>query len=368
MAGGGGGGGEKTEKATPRKLKKARSDGNIGNTPELGAWFGLLIATFLLPGVFKSLMDVAEQSFLQVGTIIQTPDTGRAMAMTMTSLRDGMLKVLPLALVMGGVAIVGVAAQGGIHPAPKLLKPKFSRMNPLSGIKRMFGPHGLWQLAKSLFKTIALGVVVWLSVKGLVPTLYGSGSMPLSSIIAVGVSTALNVLRASAVVGVLLSFADFAVVRRRNQKSLKMTKEEVKEEFKSSEGDPHTKSARRSRALAMARNRMMKDVPTADVVLVNPTHVAVALKYEPTKGAPRVVAKGADNIAAKIREIAEANRVPMVRDVPLARTLYQSVEIGQEVPPDLYKAVATVLAFIMTLKRRGSAAGTHEVRPLVPAR
>jgi flagellar biosynthetic protein FlhB len=164
-----------------------------------------------------------------------------------------------------------------------------------------------------------------------------------------------------------MAFADFAVVRRRNSKSLKMTKEEVKEEHKSAEGDPHTKSQRRSRALAMARNRMLRDVPSADVVLVNPTHVAVALKYDPAKGAPRVVAKGADNIAAKIREVAEKNRVPMVRDVTLARTLYGSVEIGQEIPPDLYKAVATVLAFIMTLKKRGSVAGTHEIRPLTPS-
>jgi flagellar biosynthetic protein FlhB len=117
----------------------------------------------------------------------------------------------------------------------------------------------------------------------------------------------------------------------------------------------------------MARNRMMRDIPTADVVLVNPTHVAVALKYEPSKGAPRVIAKGADNIAAKIREIAEAYRIPMVRDVALARTLYGSVEIGQEIPPDLYKAVAMVLAFIMTLKKRGSIAGTHEIRPLRPS-
>jgi flagellar biosynthetic protein FlhB len=117
----------------------------------------------------------------------------------------------------------------------------------------------------------------------------------------------------------------------------------------------------------MARNRMMADVPSADVVVVNPTHVAVALRYDPKRGAPRVVAKGGDHLAAKIREIAERNRIPMVRDVPLARTLYSTVEVGQEIPPDLYKAVATVLAFIMTLRKRGSTAGVHTVRPLVPA-
>ncbi len=145
-----------------------------------------------------------------------------------------------------------------------------------------------------------------------------------------------------------------------------MTKQEVKDEFKNAEGDPHIKGQRRARALAMARNRMLADIRHADVVVVNPTHVAVALRYEPKRGAPRVVAKGGDHLAAKIRELADKHRVPMVRDVALARTLYQSVEIGQEIPPELYKAVATVLAFIMTLRKRGSVMGTHTVRTLAP--
>ncbi len=363
-----GSGGEKTEKATPKKLKKARSEGQIGNSPELGAWCGMLAASFILPGMFSAMMGVVAKCLLQVGDIIQNPDINSAMKLTTRSIIEGMVKVLPLALAMGGIAVASVAAaQGGITLAPKLLKPKFNRMNPLQGIKRMFGPQGLWQLIKALSKTAVLGVVVYMSVRGMIPTLYGSGALPLTSVIGIGVNTALSVLRIASVTGVILALFDFAVVRRRTTKHLKMTKEEVKEEFKSSEGDPHIKSQRRSRALAMARNRMLQDVATADVVLVNPTHVAVALKYEPAKGAPRVVAKGADNIATKIREIAEQNRVPMVRDIPLARTVYKSCEIGQEVPPDLYKAIATVLAFIMTLKKRGSAAGTHEVRPLRPA-
>jgi flagellar biosynthetic protein FlhB len=145
-----------------------------------------------------------------------------------------------------------------------------------------------------------------------------------------------------------------------------MTKQEVKEEYKSNEGDPRLRGMRRARQLAMARSRMMGEVAKADVVVVNPTHVAVALRYDPVRGAPRVVAKGADHTAARIRAMAEEHRVPMVRDVPLARTLYQTCELGQEIPPELYTAVATVLAFIMTLKKRGSAAGVHTVRTLAP--
>jgi flagellar biosynthetic protein FlhB len=228
----------------------------------------------------------------------------------------------------------------------------------------MFGAHGWWQLAKSLGKSAALGAVVWLSVRSLIPQLAGAGALPLSVLVHTGVATALRLLRFAAVAGLLLALVDAAVVRRRNNKQLKMTKQEVKDEFRNSEGDPQVRMARRSRQLAMRRNRMIADVAKADVVLVNPTHVAVALRYDPGRGAPRVIAKGADHAAARIRAVADRHRVPMVADVTLARTLYAACEVGQEIPPDLYRAVAIVLAFIMTLKKRGSAAGVHTVRAL----
>jgi flagellar biosynthetic protein FlhB len=182
-------------------------------------------------------------------------------------------------------------------------------------------------------------------------------------VLATTVAAALRLVRLGAGAGLMLACVDIAVVRRRNNKQLKMTKQEVKEEMKSSDGDPLLRGALRSRALAISRNRMMADVPTADVVIVNPTHVAVALRYDPARGAPRVVAKGGDHVAARIRELAERSRVPMVADIPLARTLYQTCEIGQEIPADLYQGVATVLAFVMRLKRRGSAAGIHRMQP-----
>jgi len=361
---GGGSGGDRTEKATPKRRKKARHDGQIGNTPEVGAWLGMLAASFVVPHVASSLMDASTEALVRVGAVIHTPDTGEAISVATDAMSQAFHAVLPMALLIALVGVVSAVAQGGFWFAPKLLKPQFKRLNPLSGLKRMFGPHGAWALVKALLKTTALGVVVYISVRRLIPTVYGSGSLPLSSLMQICVSTALNVLRYAAVAGLLMAGADYAVVRRRNNKQLKMTKQEIKDEYKSAEGDPHVRGMRRARALAMARNRMMADVPTADVVVVNPTHVAVALRYDPARGAPRVVAKGADQVAARIRALAEANRVPMVRDIPLARTLHKSCEIGQEIPPDLYKAVATVLAFIMTLKRRGSVAGMHTVRNL----
>jgi flagellar biosynthetic protein FlhB len=305
---------------------------------------------------------------VQGAAVIKHPDTHRAGALARWTAGAALKGLLPLGVVVAVVSVAAVAGQGGLNIAPAALKPKFSRLNPLSGLKRMFGPHGWWTLAKALMKTIALGVVVWLSVRSLVPQLFGAGAQPLAISIRTGTTAALRVLRIAACAGLLLAFADVVVVRRRNDKQLKMTKQEVKDEFRNSEGDPQVRMARRSRQLAMRRNRMIADVAKADVVLVNPTHVAVALKYEPARGAPRVLAKGGDHAAARIRAAAEKHRVPMVADVGLARALYASCEVGREIPPDLYRAVAIVLAFIMTLKRRGSAAGVHTVRPLPAAR
>ncbi|MEO7262371.1 MAG: EscU/YscU/HrcU family type III secretion system export apparatus switch protein [Jatrophihabitantaceae bacterium] len=355
--------GEKTEKATPRKLKKARRDGQVGHTPEVGSWLSVLAATFVLPSVASSLMDNARTTFLQVTSIIDTPDTGRALALTRRALIDAVIGTAPLAVLILLTSVASAAVQGGIWVAPKLLAPKLTRLNPLSGFKRMFGPQGVWQLLKSLSKLAVLSAVTYYSVRQLVPALMSSGSLPLASVLDTTIEAALRLVRMGAGAGLLLAFVDIAVVRKRNNKQLKMTKHEVKEEMKSSDGDPLLRGAQRSRALAISRNRMMADIPSADVVIVNPTHVAVALRYDPARGAPRVVAKGGDHVAARIRELAERSRVPMVQDIALARTLYQTCEIGQEIPADLYQGVATVLAFVMRLKRRGSAAGTHRMQP-----
>jgi flagellar biosynthetic protein FlhB len=354
--------GEKTEKATPRKIKKARREGQIGHSPELGSWLSVMAASFVLPGVAKSLMGIAQTCLVEVAATIQNPDTGRAIAMTRSAMTDAALATAPLAILVLFTSVVSAAGQGGIWLAPKLWVPKIDRLNPLKGIKRMFGPHGGWMLVKSLAKLAVLAAVTYLSVRQLVPTLMSSGSLPLSAVLQSASAAALRLIRLGAAAGLAMAVADIVVVRRRNNKQLKMTKHEIKEEIRSSDGDPLLRGAMRSRALAMSRNRMMADVPFADVVVVNPTHVAVALKYDPAKGAPRVVAKGADHLAARIRELAERSRVPMVSDIPLARTLYSACDIGQEIPADLYQGVATVLAFVMRLKRKGSAAGLHRLQ------
>jgi flagellar biosynthesis protein FlhB len=185
------------------------------------------------------------------------------------------------------------------------------------------------------------------------------GLVPMAVVLEVLGDHALALIRNVAVAGVVLAAADYLVQRHRVGKQTKMSKDDVKQEHKQSEGDPQLKGAIRSRQLAASRNRMMADIPTADVVLVNPTHVAVALRYDPDKGAPRVVARGAGVIAAAIRERAGEARVPLVRDVPLARALYSSTTVGQEIPAELFAAVAQVLAFVISRRSRGQRGGEH---------
>jgi flagellar biosynthesis protein FlhB len=200
-------------------------------------------------------------------------------------------------------------------------------------------------------------------IQGMIPVLLGAGRLPLSQLLSTASAGTTSVLRAGVVAGLLLSLMDVLVIMKRNRKKNRMTRYEVQQESKQTEGDPWVKGARRSKQIQMSRNRMIADVAQADVVLVNPTHVAVALSYQQGTGAPRVVAKGAGPTAARIRSLASEARVPLVEDVPLARSLYRACEIGQEIPPELFTAVARILAFVMRLRSRGQHAGMH--RPAV---
>jgi flagellar biosynthetic protein FlhB len=351
--------GEKTEQPTPQRLKKAKREGQIGRSQDVGAWFGMLAASIMLPKTLGAAVDHARELIEQVPQVIADPEPVRALALLRQAAMGIAWAVLPLAATLMAVGIAAAGAQGGIRVATKLFVPKFSRLNPLPGIKRMVGPQALWELIKALVKTSVLAAVLYTTTKDKIPTLMTAGQLPLGSLLAVVKDAVLALVRAAAVAGIVMAAADYFVVRRCTNKQLRMTKEEVKQEYKNSEGDPHVKAQIRSRQMQMARNRQMADVPTADVVLVNPTHVAVALRYEPTKGAPRVIAKGQGEVARKIRELALEHRVPMVQDVPLARALHESCEIGAEISAEFYGAVAKVLAFVMSLKARGSAAGLH---------
>jgi flagellar biosynthetic protein FlhB len=352
-------GGEKTEKPTPQRLKKARKEGQIPRTQELGTWAGAAVASALLPMVVRNAYDETQALFLQINDVASEPEASKLFALLGQALSAFMWTLLPLAVGLMVVGVAASAAQGGVSIATKGMKPTLKKLNPFPGMKRMFGTHGLWEAIKALIKTAALATVVLTTSSRAQELVSASGALPLSAVTATFADSAVMMFRVVAVTGLAIALADYIVVRAKTMKQLKMSKYEIQQEHKQSEGDPHMKAHRRSVQMSMSRNRMMAEVATADVLLVNPVHVAVALKYEAVRGAPRVVAKGAGEVAAKLREKAAEARVPLVQDIPLARALHASCEIGQEVPPQLFTAVARVLAFVMHLSARGVRGGFH---------
>jgi flagellar biosynthetic protein FlhB len=351
--------GEKTEKPTEQRKRQARKDGTIARTPDVGTWGGMLVASILLPMVAGRIMQTGQQLWFTSLSVITDPDPVRALIIFKSAMKAAAIAIAPLSVGLFVFGIVASGVQGGLRPASKLFKPDFKRLNPWKGAKKNFGGAALWEAAKALIKTVVLATVVYYSMRRVVPELLASTAMPVGTLISTIGGALISILRAAAAAGLVLAVADYAMVRRRVNKQLMMTKQEVKEEHKRSEGDPHMKGLIRSRQLEMARQRMMSALLKSDVVLVNPTHVAVALRYEPAKGAPRVVARGAGIIAQKIREKAVEHRIPMVQDVALARALYQACDLGDEIPVEFFTAVARVLAFVMMLKSKGSAAGLH---------
>jgi flagellar biosynthetic protein FlhB len=352
-------GGEKTEKPTPQRLKKARKEGQIPRTQELGTWLGVATASVMLPMLVETAFEEVQRLFVQVGAVAKHPEPAALSALMGQALMAFMTTVLPTAVAMMVVGTVAAAAQGGVTFATKSMKPTLKKLNPFPGIKRMFGTQGLWEAVKALIKTAALAVVVVVTSDKAQALVSSAGSLSLSAVADVFTDSAILMFRVVAVTGLVIAVADYVIVRMKMMKKLKMSKYEIQKEYKQSEGDPHVKGHRRSIQIAMSRNRMMSEVAEADVLLVNPVHVAVALKYEAAKGAPRVVAKGSGEVAAKLRERAMEARVPLVQDIPLARALHASCDIGQEVPAQLFTAVARVLAFVMHLGSRGVKGGFH---------
>src|SRR3954468_15641131 len=319
-------GGEKTEKPTPQRLKKARKEGQIPRTQELGTWLGAAAASVLLPMLVGNAFDAVRELFVQVGVIANDPEPATLSRLLGQALTAFLTTVLPMALGMMLVGTLASAAQGGVTFATKGMKPTLQKLNPFPGMKRMFGTHGVWEAVKAVIKTAALTVVIVTTSDDAKELVSASGALPLSEVTRVFTGSAVSMFRVVGLTGLAIAIADYLVVRHQTMKKLRMSQYEIKQEHKQSEGDPHVKAQRRSTQMAMARNRMMSEVADADVLLVNPTHVAVALKYDPQKGAPRVIAKGAGEVAARLRARAEECRVPMVQDIPQARALHSSCD------------------------------------------
>ncbi len=355
----GSGGEERNEAPTPKKVKDSRKEGKFGRSPDLGAWVGVAAAVSLMPMMLEGGRDRLVPMYQVLEEVMDHPEPSQVMDALVTGFAVVPVLLAPIAAVTVVVAIATAAAQGGLHLATKAAKPNFKKLNVLKGIKQMVSFTSLWNGLKALLKTTVIGFALWLTVSTLGPSLIAAGSMSLDVITERVAGGLANLIRTAVVAGLALAALDVVVTKRKSLKEIRMTRQEVKDEHKSSEGNPLIKGAIRQKQRAMSRNRMMAAIADADVVMVNPTHVAVALKYESGKGAPTVVAKGAGHIATKIREKAAEHGVPMVADVPLARALHAACEVDQEVPADLYVSVAQVLAFVMALRQRGAAKGMH---------
>ena len=355
---------EKTEKPTPKKIKESRKEGQVPRTQEFGGWGSLLVVAVSMKWLVTYGVEKIQELLVQSTALAANATAADALRM----LGEGFKLMLVMSVALGSlimlIGVVAGAAQGGIHLATKLPKPKLNRLDPIKGAKRVFGVHALWEGAKTLIKSSVVAFFVWRAVEDMIPLL--GGLVPLHTALQLVTEHVLGLMRNVAMAGLVAAAADYMVQRRKIGKQIKMTKKDVKDEHKQAEGDPLIKQALRSRQLATSRNRMIADVPQADVVLVNPVHVAVALSYDAEKGAPRVVAKGAGAVAARIRAVAEDSRVPLVEDIPLARALHASCEVGHEIPVQLFEAVAQVLAFVLSRRRQGATAGRYRT-PRDPA-
>lgn len=348
---------DKTEAPTPKRKREARKEGQIAKSTELAMWLQMLAASIALKltmGIaYEGLRDVT----LDIQTISEDPDPLVAIGLLGRGMGVAVAAVIPLALIMAAIGVVASLSQTGLVLATKAVQPKFSKANPIKGIQRLVKPQGLWQGAKAATKVLVLAYVSWGPIFDITRELLASGTSSITGTAATVVSTAVDLVRTVSMIGLVLAAADYAILKKQTMKSMRMSKKDIREEHRSQEGDPQMRSQIRRRQQDMSRNRMLAAVPDADVVIVNPTHIAVAIKYEAGKGAPRVVAKGRGLIADRIREEAAKAFVPIVRDVALARTLEKACKVDQSIPGDLYEAVARLLAFVMQVGRRASLLG-----------
>lgn len=356
---GGGDKAQRTEKPTPQRLKKARRDGQVPRTAELSAWTAVLLASILLPHLVRGLAEMFGELLHGLREVIADPRPEQGVALMGRATVDALWVLAPFLGVMVAAALVTNAAQGGLRVYPGKFKPRFSVLNPAKGLKQLVSAHAAWNFVKTMLKFVVFGWIGYVQLRDAATMMTTGGSWSLGAAASAAVGAAVHVLRVVAAVGLVLAAADYVVERRRIGTSLKMTPDEVKREHKQSEGDPLLKGLIRGKQREMSRNRMLADLSSADVVLVNPTHVAVALKYEMGHGAPRVVARGAGAAATRIREEAAELRLPMVEDIPLARTVFRLCDIGEEIPPELFDAVAGVFVFVVGLRRRGVVGGVH---------
>ncbi len=347
---------EKTEKPTAKKRNDQRKEGNVFQSKEVGIAASLIILfvafRFLYSTIESTLTNSIKSFFSLVGTIdiLHTSDIYQLL---IEGLIDFAIASVPLLIVASVIGIIAAVAQTRGLVSFKSIQPKFSRMNPLNGIKNLFSLKGLIELLKSILKIIILFYIIYMTLSDEVTKLPKMMDMSVAEAVPV-----LGEMLWSVSLKVMIAFAfvagaDYMYQRWDYEKKLRMTKQEIKEEYKMTEGDPKVKGQIKQKQQAMSRQRMMQAVPEANVVIRNPTHFAVALKYDSEKNsAPIIVAKGEDYMALKIIEIAQEHNIPVMENKPLARALYAEVDVDREIPSEFYGPVAEVLAFVYSLKEK----------------
>ena len=350
---------DKTEKPTPRRRQEARRKGQVAKSQELNSAVVLAAGVGALaitgPSTFHKLQAVVSGGLTRTGDPALVSSTGIGGLFRAT----GSAFVSATAPVVVACVVAGILAnvlQVGFKVTPKAAKPNFKKINPAAGFKRVFGKDAVIEALKAILKTVAVGGVGFLALWPMVPQLASFVGLAPADLLPTISGMSLSI--AEQVIGAFFAIAagDWLWQKRKHEKSLKMSRDELKKEAKESDSPPELKKAQAKKRAEMSRRRMLTDVPLADVVVVNPTHFAVALRYDGKAPAPQVVAKGQDLIAAAIRKVAEEHGVPVLANPPLARALYREVEIGGLVPEELFAAVAEVLAFVYrTAGRRGAA-------------
>ncbi len=344
---------EKTEQATPKKREDARKKGQVAKSREASSvavlLAGLLFFWFGSAGMGEEIMALTRWSLTQSSRFVI--DCTTIQALVIDVVYRSFLIVFPLFLAVFSIALLVNYLQVGFAISVEAIQPKFSKIDPIKGAGKLLSLRSLVELAKNIFKLLVVGFTVYLILEGEKEHFVLLVDQSVSGILLYTCRIAFKIILSVCLVLIILAVFDYIYQRWEFEKDLKMTKQEVKDESKQADGDPLIRARIRRLQRDAARKRMMANVPKADVVITNPTHLAVALLYDQERmSAPKVVAKGADLIAANIREIARKNNIPIVNNKPLAQVLYKKVGVDEMIPADLYRAVAEVLAFVYGIK------------------
>jgi flagellar biosynthesis protein FlhB len=349
----------KTEKATPKKRAEARKKGQVARSQDVNGAVVLTAAIIALSAFGPAMLHRMQEAMIGVLAFVSSPEVVDREGVTELFMTVGghtAMAAAPIVAVCGLAGVVANVGQIGFKPSAKALKPDFKKLNPLTGAKNIFGINAVVETAKNILKIGAVGGIVALTVFPKLDEMAALVGMPAAALVPHLASTVLHTAQWAAGAYIAIAAIDLFYQRHRFEKQLKMDKEEVKQEHKQQELPSEIKGAQRRRAMELARARMMDAVPTADVVVTNPTHYAVALRYDAENPAPLVVAKGTDHLALRIRTEAAAHGVTVVPDPPLARALYASADIGRMIPDELFQGVAQLLAFVYQVAGRRAAA------------